>query len=273
MKDLLKGDQVGEGGYGTVYFIRNSKKPRVVKEIRFLSAAHIRSFQNEKLVIQQVKASSGHQQLKRIAKFYSFTHDDEHGSITMKYYKQDLLDVVTNSERPLSEGTLQRIFYRICKGVQFLHKNGIAHLDLKPENILMKHHHPYLTDFGNSQVCRDQLVHFVGGTSYYRPPEAQEGNCNQIEPYSVDIFSLGIILHICLTGCFPYNDNKVLDLAYAFHILPPDVCRLIAHMVDSNPINRPTINQVLDHPWVKQARYPRVIKSVMEQANLARNKL
>jgi len=99
------------------------------------------------------------------------------------------------------------LFKQIFQGVRFLHTNGIAHRDLSLENVLLSHNNngggagafgtPKICDFGLStdsdQTCRERV-----GKNYYMAPEVVAGDA--YNPRAADMWSLGIILFVMLTG-------------------------------------------------------------------------
>lgn len=91
------------------------------------------------------------------------------------------------------------IFSQITQGVQFLHNIvGIAHRDLSLENILLDAHWcPKICDFGLSTIASRPSSDVVGKL-FYMAPEVIAGQV--YNPIQADIWSLGIILFIMLTG-------------------------------------------------------------------------
>ncbi|RLN31338.1 hypothetical protein BBO99_00006425 [Phytophthora kernoviae] len=89
------------------------------------------------------------------------------------------------------------LFIQIVNDVRFLHANDIAHRDLSLENVLLSNGICKICDFGLStradNVCRDRV-----GKSYYMAPEVVAGN--HYDPRAADIWSLGIVLFVMLTG-------------------------------------------------------------------------
>ena len=94
--------------------------------------------------------------------------------------------------------------------MDFLHKNNILYRDLKPENILVDAEgHLRLTDFGlcrHNFRIRDRAKSFVGSPEYMSPEILQGKAYN----YSVDFYTLGVLLFEMLVGLPPhYNEDKM----------------------------------------------------------------
>jgi serine/threonine protein kinase len=91
---------------------------------------------------------------------------------------------------------------KILKGLEYLHSIGVAHRDIKFENIILDGKEPKFIDFGLSKVfiegetSRERI-----GTMAYSSPEILLG-CNH--DISTDVWSLGIVLHVLLTGDYPF---------------------------------------------------------------------
>ena len=103
----------------------------------------------------------------------------------------------------------------------------------------------------------------VGGKLGYMPPEAVDGSITDF--YASDIWSLGICLYIMLTGSPLYSDpnDYAFDLlcaggasglinhyssVYGLHI-PSSATDLICSMLSAKPSDRPTLEEIIDHPW------------------------
>ena len=95
--------------------------------------------------------------------------------------------------------------------VEFLHSHNILYRDLKPENILVDERgHLRLTDFGlcrgNFKQNRDRAMSFVGSPEYMSP----EILLGQGYDYSVDFYTMGVLLYEMLVGLPPhYNEDKM----------------------------------------------------------------
>lgn len=92
--------------------------------------------------------------------------------------------------------------------VSYCHSLGIVHRDLKPENILIDkelNNTLKLIDFGTSvQYSKDrEILNQVHGTSYYIAPEV----LNKKYDERCDIWSIGVILYILLSGKPPFDGD------------------------------------------------------------------
>jgi len=114
------------------------------------------------------------------------------------------------------EAPLARWFFKqMIDGLEYCHKKQIAHRDLKPENLLMGHgFNVKLVDFGFARFFRDAStgkevqMKTALGTPGYAAPEI----LNRVKyDNSVDIFSLGVILFICIAGFPPFQEAKASD--------------------------------------------------------------
>lgn len=88
--------------------------------------------------------------------------------------------------------------------VNYLHGKKIVHRDLKPENLMLEKENHWdlkVIDFGLSRIFnKDKKMNQRLGTPYYVAPEVLKKKYDE----KCDIWSIGIILHIFLTGNPPF---------------------------------------------------------------------
>ncbi len=106
------------------------------------------------------------------------------------------------------------LFIQACEGVQHAHQKAIIHRDLKPANILVVEVDgkpvPRIIDFGlakattpGEQSLFTQVGHLVG-TPGYMSPEQADPNSRDIDTRT-DVYSLGVVLYMLLTGARPFD--------------------------------------------------------------------
>jgi serine/threonine protein kinase len=96
-----------------------------------------------------------------------------------------------------------------------MHAQGIVHRDIKPENIMLsKAGEIKLIDFGLSkkQSKNESKLKTIAGTPYYMAPEI-----SMEMPYDskVDMWSIGVLLYVFMSGYLPFNSNKRYDIYHA----------------------------------------------------------
>jgi len=168
-----------------------------------------------------------------------------------------------------SEHLASKAIKQVCRGIRYLHANGIIHRDLKPENLLYYDNSSEgllkITDFGLATHLDDpdDLMRTTCGTLHYVAPEVLLGH-----PYGkeVDLWSLGVILFVLLSGYLPfYADQKkqtyklIVTGDYGGFDDPvwdgvsKDAKNLVVRLLDINPKNRISLDEVLRHPWISRA--------------------
>lgn len=94
--------------------------------------------------------------------------------------------------------------------LDYLHKAGVVYRDVKPENILIDYEgHIKLTDFGLSKegmLETGGITESFCGTPEYLAPEII--NCKSGYGFSVDWYSLGLVLLEMLTGEHPFKKDE-----------------------------------------------------------------
>jgi serine/threonine-protein kinase len=120
----------------------------------------------------------------------------------------------------------------VTEAVHHAHGRGVLHRDLKPANILLERfRRPVLIDFGLAKFLAEcsfltQEGTIMGSPSYMAPEQAGTA-AEQVGPAS-DVYSLGAILYLLLTGRPPYDGKSFLStvLRVVGPELPPPVRRL-----------------------------------------------
>ena len=151
----------------------------------------------------------------------------------------------------------------IAEGVSALHERGIVHRDLKPHNVLLNSQgRAKLSDMGLSKRVQDSQASFetlgAGGSPGWQAPEQLilRGGGNARQSGAVDVFSMGLLMHYCISGGkHPFGEGYDRDAAIlkgkksldaVAHV--PGAANILEAMLQMDPKSRPTIDQVLEHP-------------------------
>ena len=171
----------------------------------------------------------------------------------------DLFDYITNNKY-LSEEESCKFYRQLISVIEYLNTMNIAHRDIKPENILLdsKHQNIKLIDFGLSNYyTEEELLKSSCGSPCYASPEMLSGN-----PYqgiATDIWSSGIVLYSMLMGTLPFSGQELLSLyrqikAGKFYLpstLSLEAMDLLKKLLQVNPKNRISLNEIKEHKWFK----------------------
>jgi serine/threonine-protein kinase len=133
--------------------------------------------------------------------------------------------------RPLPLAELLSILTQVAAALDYAHARGVVHRDVKPGNILLRgdaSDDAVLTDFGlalllnhSSQVTRGETF----GTPEYIAPE-QAMRSSAASPRS-DIYSLGVVAYLLLSGELPFSGETPLDIAMQHVHAPPRALRAV----------------------------------------------
>jgi len=172
------------------------------------------------------------------------------------YYTMEFVDGETLTDRIMREKRLGwreviEIACQVCKALKAAHNTGIVHRDLKPSNLLLdKQGLCKLTDFGVAHIFAGEQLTATGGvigTVEYMSPEQAQGR--RVDKRS-DIYSLGAVMYVMLTGRPPFTGKSALDIAqkhkYGQFDSPRRIVPEIPHWLDEvvckclekNPDNR-----------------------------------
>ena len=93
----------------------------------------------------------------------------------------------------------------ILKAISHCHSLNIAHRDIKPENLMYgQDGRIKLIDFGLAKKNGLQRMTTLAGTPYFISPEVLKG----VYGKECDMWSLGVLLYILLSGEFPFNGDS-----------------------------------------------------------------
>ncbi|CAK93846.1 unnamed protein product (macronuclear) [Paramecium tetraurelia] len=175
----------------------------------------------------------------------------------------DLQRFIKDNDNILTEKTAFQAIKQLLLGISEMHALNYMHRDLKPENILLKNKDSLecliISDLGLAEKVNNEKKQLftVCGTPGYVAPEVLKK-----EPYDqkVDIYGIGLILYILLTGCNPFQSlikDETFELNMIGNVNVDKVnCSelgkdLLRHMLQVSPNQRPTAQQALRHQYFR----------------------
>ncbi len=254
-------DIIGHGKYGVVYRAESKIDPGMFMAIKVLKCA---SDIDKKAITEEVKILKTLDH-PNIIKYYEQVEDGPYVFVVTEYCSGGELLERISRKAEFNESEAAEILSRLLKALNHCHSKNIAHRDIKPENILYstrdEHSEVKLIDFGLAKKSDRNLKTYqtIVGTPFYIAPEVIEGNYT----YACDIWSLGIVFHIMLSGYMPYSGKTAEDVfrsiqkgkisfeSPVWEKVSPPARDLLLKLLEPDENKRPTAAQALEHPWFK----------------------
>jgi eukaryotic-like serine/threonine-protein kinase len=203
-------DVIGHGGMGVVYRAERAdaafQRSAAIKVVR--PGADLAQIVERFRIERETLAALDHPNIARLLD--GGTTDEGYPYFVMELVDGIPIDRYCDEQR-LSIGARLKLFLQVCAGVQYAHENLVVHRDIKPDNILVaKDGTPKLLDFGVAKIVsqdpatpeRITMAATWLMTPDYASPEQLDGRPSTT---STDVYSLGVLLHVLLTGVRPYH--------------------------------------------------------------------
>lgn len=205
--------EVARGGMATVYdgwdvaiqrrvAIKALHLDEIPDELREESVARFR---------QEVR-TLGRLRHRSIVEVYDFALDHEHLFAVMEYLEGTSL-AERLEEGPLSQLDAIGLAIELAEALHVAHEAGVIHRDVKPGNVLLTRDRVVLLDFGIAKAGPVPLTqnHQLLGTPRYLSPERLLEKEVELDGRS-DLFSLGAVLYVCLTGRPPFEGGNAYEI-------------------------------------------------------------
>ncbi|XP_067944061.1 serine/threonine-protein kinase Nek1-like [Watersipora subatra] len=276
MNKYQKVKMIGEGSFGKAFLVkdRSNGKQYVIKEIAMgkMGPKEREDARKEVAVLAQL-------QHPNIVSYKESFEEFGNLFISMDFCDAGDLFARINAQRGvlMQEAQILDMFVQISLAIKHIHDRKILHRDIKSQNIfitrggIMK-----VGDFGISKVMNStmELARTCIGTPYYLSPEICENR-----PYNnkSDIWSLGCVLYEMTTLKHPFEAGSMKNLVLkiirgTYPPVPPrysyELRNLLAQLFKRNPRDRPSINTVLNKPFI-QARIKKFLNESEVQAEFS----
>ena len=265
--DFEKDKEIGKGGFGLVWKVTHKKTQKVycikVIEKSGIIQQKLEAQMNREIEIMYIL---NHPHCLRLKNHFE---DDQNFYLVMPLAHKGQLYRVLRKFRKFDERTAAQILRETISALQYLHsfKPPIIHRDIKPENLLLNNGgRVLLADFGWSNFSDGDVRKTFCGTPEYNAPEMllKKGHDTR-----VDIWSIGVLMFELLAGYSPFVAKSNQDLYQNIRRLkiqwpkdmPPLAKNLIGKILKLNPLDRPSLQEILDHQWFKQTK---MIKPLLE---------
>ena len=252
--------KLGEGAYSTVFKVKRTIDEQIyaLKKVKLLNL----SDKEKENALNEVRILASVNSNFVIAyKEAFFDEKDNTLCIVMEFAdKGDLYQKIVQLKKSATffeEQDIWKIFIQLVKGLKALHDLKILHRDLKSANVfLFSNGYAKIGDLNVSKVAKRGLGYTQTGTPYYASPEVWKD-----KPYDnkSDIWSLGCVLYEMITLRPPFRAQNMEGLYKkvikgVYNKIPEkfsnDLFTVVQFLLQVNPDNRPSCEQILNHPII-----------------------
>ncbi|XP_074056615.1 serine/threonine-protein kinase 3 isoform X2 [Macrotis lagotis] len=264
-------EKLGEGSYGSVFKAIHKESGQVVAIKQVPVESDLQEIIKEISIMQQCDSPY-------VVKYYGSYFKNTDLWIVMEYCGAgSVSDIIRLRNKTLTEDEIATILKSTLKGLEYLHFMRKIHRDIKAGNILLNTEgHAKLADFGVAGQLTDTMAkrNTVIGTPFWMAPEViQEIGYNCV----ADIWSLGITSIEMAEGKPPYADIHPMRAIFMIPTNPPPTFRkpelwsdeftdFVKKCLVKNPEQRATATQLLQHPFIKNAKPVSILRDLITDA-------
>uniref|UniRef100_A0AAQ5ZYZ0 Serine/threonine-protein kinase n=1 Tax=Amphiprion ocellaris TaxID=80972 RepID=A0AAQ5ZYZ0_AMPOC len=258
---IFADEVLGSGQFGIVYGGKHRKSGRdvaikIIDKMRFPTKQESQ-LRNEVAILQNLHHPG-------IVNLECMFETPEQVFVVMEKLHGDMLEMILSSEKSrLPERLTKFLVTQILVALRHLHFKNIVHCDLKPENVLLASAEPFpqvkLCDFGFARIIGEKSFRrsVVGTPAYLAPEVLRSKGYNR----SLDMWSVGVIVYVSLSGTFPFNEDEDINdqIQNAAFMYPPNPWKeiseeakdLINNLLQVKMRKRYSVDKSLSHPWLQ----------------------
>lgn len=258
---IFTDEVLGSGQFGIVYAGKHRKTGRnvaikIIDKLRFPNKQESQ-LRNEVAILQTVHHPG-------VVNLESMFETPERVFVVMEKLHGDMLEMILSSEKGrLPERLTRFLVTQILVALRHLHFKNIAHCDLKPENVLLASADPFpqvkLCDFGFARIIGEKSFRrsVVGTPAYLAPEVLRSKGYNR----SLDMWSVGVIVYVSLSGTFPFNEDEdindqIRNAAFMYPAKPwrevsSQAIDLINNLLQVKMRKRYSVDRSLSHTWLQ----------------------
>uniref|UniRef100_A0A4W6DGG7 Serine/threonine-protein kinase n=1 Tax=Lates calcarifer TaxID=8187 RepID=A0A4W6DGG7_LATCA len=258
---IFADEVLGSGQFGIVYGGKHRKTGRdvaikIIDKMRFPTKQESQ-LRNEVAILQNLHHPG-------IVNLECMFETPEQVFVVMEKLHGDMLEMILSSEKSrLPERLTKFLVTQILVALRHLHFKNIVHCDLKPENVLLASAEPFpqvkLCDFGFARIIGEKSFRrsVVGTPAYLAPEVLRSKGYNR----SLDMWSVGVIIYVSLSGTFPFNEDEDINdqIQNAAFMYPPNPWKeiseeatdLINNLLQVKMRKRYSVDKSLSHPWLQ----------------------
>ncbi|BFZ11781.1 hypothetical protein BsWGS_14820 [Bradybaena similaris] len=258
---IIAEDVLGSGQFGTVYGARHKETNREVA-IKMIDKLRFPTKEEAQLKREVEILKNLHH--PGVVNFEELFENIETIFVVMEKLKGDMLEMILSSPKGrLSERITKFLISQILVALKHLHSKSIVHCDLKPENVLLSSETAFpqvkLCDFGFARIIGEKSFRrsIVGTPAYLAPEVLKRKGYNR----SLDMWSVGVIVYVSLSGTFPFNvEEEISDqIQNASFMYPPNPWKdisqeaidLISNLLQVKMRKRFTVDKSLNHVFLQ----------------------
>uniref|UniRef100_A0A674A8T1 Serine/threonine-protein kinase n=1 Tax=Salmo trutta TaxID=8032 RepID=A0A674A8T1_SALTR len=258
---IFPDEVLGSGQFGIVYGGKHRKTGRdvaikIIDKLRFPTKQESQ-LRNEVAILQNLHHPG-------VVNLECMFETPERVFVVMEKLHGDMLEMILSSEKGKLPERITKFFVsQILQALHHLHFKNIVHCDLKPENVLLASSDAFpqvkLCDFGFARIIGEKSFRrSVVGTPAYLAPEVLR---NKGYNRSLDMWSVGVIIYVSLSGTFPFNEDEDIhdQIQNADFMYPPNPWKkvsqeaidLINNLLQVKMRKRYSVDKSLSHPWLQ----------------------
>lgn len=262
--DYQLSKKLGEGGFSVVFEgVSKTDMNGTTYAIKIVEKSKLRDVPSDGITVTneiKILQSISH---PNVVKIFDTYEDHEHIYLILEeIHGGELFDHIEKKSN-YCERDARDFLFTIMSTVDYLHNMHIVHRDLKSENLLLTSAHDNagikLIDFGFATYATSETLTDSLGSPNFAAPEIIRS-----DPHGkpVDIWAIGVIAFILLTGYYPFDDlcplklmrqiinGKVVFPDEFWATISDDAKDFISRCLTINSVLRLTASEALRHPWL-----------------------
>mmetsp|Transcript_4082 Transcript_4082/g.12262 ORF Transcript_4082/g.12262 Transcript_4082/m.12262 type:complete len:463 (+) Transcript_4082:784-2172(+) len=261
-------DLIGSGASGKVYRAQSKVLPGEFAAVKIIDKSS-RDYSERKVCREVycfhiIQRAGGHE---NVVEVYEVDEDRQNVYIVMELLEGDHLLNRVSVAGTYRENNAVAIVSHVLEALAFVHSLNIIHRDVKAENFVFADKDPSspikLIDFGISHYSHEygcvRGTELIGSALYVAPEMWRREEYGQ----EVDMFSLGILVHILMTGSPPFpgkdlneyvkmiQEEEVVLTNGQWEMVSLQGRHFVSCLLDKNPSCRLSSRSALEHPWLR----------------------